>query len=245
LAKRIFVPYNLFSKPDRHWLANMNIHSLKTLVFLFAVLSVILACALPVLPSPVSSNPTSDPGLIQTIVVATAGAAQTQTALVGPPPTITETATLPPTLTPTETLTPTATIIFVIPTTTFTSTATRPPTETSEPGSATGEDCELVAQSPANGTVYGSRGRFNAEWTIRNTSDDTWQSDSTDFFFSGGRDMHESDIFDLPRNVRPGGDITFRVEMRAPGNAGTYTSTWTLGTRNNALCTVSVRIRVE
>ena len=205
----------------------------------------ILACVAPALPLPASSNPTPDPGLIQTIVVATAGAAQTQTALVLPPPTDTATATLPPSPTPTETLTPTATVIFIIPTFTFTPTATRLPTETSEPGAGTGEGCELVSQSPANGTVYESRRRFNAVWTIRNTSDAAWRSDSADFSFSGGRDMHETDIFDMERNIRPDQEVTFRVEMRAPNRAGTYTSTWTLGSGRDTLCTVSVRIRVE
>jgi hypothetical protein len=224
---------------------NMNKKISQSLPLWFVSIFFILACVAPAIPLPASSNPTSDPGLIQTIVVATAGAAQTQTALVLPPPTDTATATLPPSPTPTETLTPTATVIFVIPTFTFTPTATRPPTETSEPGAGTGEGCELVSQSPANGTVYESRRRFNAEWTVRNTSDETWRSDSADFFHSGGRDMHESDVFDLPRNVRPDEEVTFRVEMRAPGNAGTYTSTWTLGSGRNTLCTVSVRIRVE
>lgn len=57
--------------------------------------------------------------------------------------------------------------------------------------------------------------------------------------------MHASDIYDLPNNVRPGGEITFRVEMRAPANSGTYTSTWTLGTQREEFCLVSVRIVVR
>jgi len=57
--------------------------------------------------------------------------------------------------------------------------------------------------------------------------------------------MHDNDIYDLPKNVRPGGEVTFNVEMRAPGNAGTYTSNWILGTQREPLCTVSVKIVVK
>jgi hypothetical protein len=222
----------------------MNVHSLKKLFLLLSVLFLMLACALPGLPSPAASDPTAVRDTVQTIVVATAGAAQTQTAMVLPPPSDTPTVTLLPSLTPTETPTPTATFIFIIPTFTNTPTATSPATATQSGGNA-GEGCELVDQSPANGTVYDSRERFNVEWTMRNTSDVTWDADSVDFFHSAGRDMHDTDILDLPNNVRPDREITFRVAMRAPGNDGTYTSTWTLGTQRETLCRVSVRIVVR
>jgi hypothetical protein len=222
----------------------MNVHTIKKLFLPISALFLVLACALPGLPSPVASDPTAVRDTIQTIVVATAGAAQTQTAMVLPPPSDTPTATLVPSLTPTETPTPTATIIFIISTFTNTPTATSPATATQSGGDA-GEGCELVDQIPDNGTRYDSRQRFNVEWTLRNTSDETWDADSIDFFHSAGRDMHESDILDLPNNVRPGREITLRVEMRAPGNDGTYTSTWTLGTQRETLCRVSVRIVVR
>jgi len=57
--------------------------------------------------------------------------------------------------------------------------------------------------------------------------------------------MHDTDILDLPRNVRPDNEITLSVDMRAPGNAGSYTSTWVLASNKNILCTVSVRIIVR
>ena len=222
----------------------MNVHTIKKILLLISALFLALACVLPGFPSPVAPDPTAVRDTIQTIVVATAGAAQTQTALVLPPPSDTPTATLIPSLTPTETPSPTATIIFIIPTFTNSPTATSPATATQSGGNA-GEGCELVDQSPANGTVYDSRERFNVEWTMRNTSDETWNADSIDFFHSAGRDMHDSDILDLPNNVRPDREITFRVAMRAPGNDGTYTSTWTLGAGRETLCRVSVRIVVR
>jgi hypothetical protein len=221
--------------------AIMNIHTIKKSVLLLAVFSLLLACVVPTLPTTVSPNPTAAPGSLQTIVVATAGAAQTQTARVLPSPTVTSTATLAPSSTPTDTATATATIIFVIPS------ATLPPTATREivPTQTAGAGCQLVSQRPADGSSYGGGERFNVEWTIRNTSSDSWQSSSVDFFHSGGRDMHGSDIIDLPNNVRSGDQVTLSVNMRAPENSGTYTSEWTLGTQNNPLCRVSVRIVVR
>jgi hypothetical protein len=218
----------------------MKTPSIRKLTFLLVALPVLLACALPVLPTPAAPEPTVNPGVIQTIVVATAGAAQTQTALVLPPPN-SPTATLPATSPPTETQTATATIIFIIPTFTFSPTATSAATETQ----SVGESCRLVGQSPANDTAYGARERFDVEWTLRNTGSETWIASNIDFFHSAGRDMSSTDIVDLPRNVRAGDQVTLGVEMRAPGNAGTYTSTWSLGTRNNALCTVSITIVVR
>jgi len=216
----------------------MEKHAVKKLIFLFVALFVVLACELPALPIPAISNPSPAPGSLETIVVATAGAAQTQTALVVPSPTMTMTPTVAPSSTPTETLTPTATVIFIFPT------ATNTPLPTKQSSSA-GSGCELVSQSPANNTTYSSRERFTVEWTLKNTGSSTWQKDNFDFVFTSGRDMHEKDGYDLPRNVRVGNDVTFKVEMRAPGNAGSYTSTWSLGTKNDAQCRVSITIVVK
>jgi hypothetical protein len=93
--------------------------------------------------------------------------------------------------------------------------------------------------------VFGARERFNVEWTIKNTGNETWLSSNIDFSHTGGRDMHDADVLDLPHNVREGAQVTLEVAMRAPGAAGTYTSEWTLGSGQNSLCRVSVRIIVR
>lgn len=217
----------------------MNIHYPRKLIFPLAVVSALLACAVPVLPFPSAETPIpASPGLIQTIVAATAGAAQTQTALVMPSPTDTLTPT--PTLTFTPTDTPTATATFLL------STATKPPTAT-EPfvTQSAGSSCELVSKLPSNDTSYGSRERFTAEWTLRNTGSESWLSSDLDFSRTGGTDMSNRDVYDLPNDVGPGGEVTFSVDMRAPAKAGTYTSTWALGKKNKAQCEVSIRIIVK
>ena len=216
----------------------MNKLFIRKFRYPLVLLFVLLACAVPVLPLPAESSPTMAPGAIQTIVIATAGAAQTQTALVLPSPTETSTPTPLPTSTATDTPMPTATFLL--------STATPPPTAT-QPfvTKSAGTNCELVAQLPSNDAEYASRARFTAEWTLKNTGSESWLSSNIDFSRSGGRDMSAKDVYDLPNNVGPGAQVTFTVDMRAPADAGTYTSNWRLGTKNKPLCEVSVRIIVK
>ena len=212
----------------------MDNHASKKLFLFLAALFLLLACELPALPLPTTSNPTAAPGSVQTIVVATAGAAQTRTALALPTFTMTSTSTPIPTSTPTETPTATETIIFNIPTSTQ-------PFVTQSAGSS----CQLVAQSPSDNTVFDPQERFTTEWTLRNTGSESWDRNSLDFFHSGGRDMHSRDIVDLPNNVGTDGQVTLSVDMVAPGASGSYTSTWTLGKQNKAFCKVSVTIVVK
>lgn len=212
----------------------MDKQALKKLILLFAALLIVLACEVPALPLPTDSDPASAPGSIETIVVATAGAAQTQTALVLPTVTTTSTLTLVPTSTPTETPTATETVIFDIPT------ATKPFVTQSA-----GSNCQVIAQSPVDNTVFDPQEAFTTEWTLRNTGSETWNGENYDFIHSGGTDMHRRDAVDLPSNVRENGEVTFEIDMFAPRNAGTYTSTWTLGKKNQSLCKVSVTIIVK
>ena len=212
----------------------MEKHAVKKLIFLFVALSVVLACELPALPVPAISNPSPAPGSLETIVVATAGAAQTQTALVVPSSTMTSTPTPVPTYTPTETPTATETVIFDIPTATL-------PFVTQSAGS----NCQVIAQNPVDNTVFDPQDIFTTKWTLRNTGSETWNKNNYDFFHSGGTDMHRRDALDLPKNVNAGGEVNFEVEMVAPRTAGSYTTTWTLGKKNEAACKVSVTIIVK
>jgi hypothetical protein len=212
----------------------MNKYAVRKLILLLVALIVVLACEVPFLPAPAASNPAPPPGSIETIVVATAGAAQTQTAQAQPSPTITETSTPLPTFTPTETLTATPTVIFIIPT------ATDP--YVSPTASA---DCQILAQVPANNTTFASREKFKMVWEVKNTSTDYWLNTDVDFKYTGGTDMHGADAIDLPVTVAPGADVTLAVNMRAPKNSGSYTSNWSVGSKKNSLCKVSITIVVK
>jgi hypothetical protein len=211
----------------------MDKRVLRKLVPLFAAVLVVLACELPALP--LLAAPDSAPAIpIETIVVATAGAAQTQTAMALPSPTITSTSTLQPTSTFTETPTATATVIFQIPT------ATEPFVTES-----VGSNCQAVEQTPVNDTVFDPRERFTTIWKVKNTGNDYWYDTDVDFKFSDGTDMHKQDIIDMPVSVGPGSEVSLAVDMVAPKNSGSYTTTWTLGSKKTTLCKLSIRIVVK
>ena len=214
----------------------MDKPAFKKLILIFATGLILLACELPALSLPAVSEPDQVPvpGSIETIVAATAGAAQTQTARVLPTVTMTSTSTLAPTSTPTETPTATETIVFDI------STSTKPFVTQSA-----GSTCQVIAQKPVNNSVFDAREAFTTEWTLRNTGSETWLRTDNDFYHSGGTDMHRTDALDMSNNVGASGEVTFNVEMFAPRNAGTYTSIWSLGSKKQTLCKVSVTIVVK
>jgi hypothetical protein len=200
-------------------------------ILLLTIVPVLLACELPVLFQPEPSN--LAPGSIETIVFETAAAAQTQTAIVLPPPTRTPTLTPPPTGTPTETSTPTATVVFIPPT----------PRTLFKPYEA-GSACKVVAFEPYN-PVLAPRANFETTLTLQNTGNELWLDKNIDFKHSAGTDMHRTDVYDLPKSVAPGDQVTITLRMSAPRDPGTYTSTWVLAGKQNTLCKVSVTIIVK
>jgi len=209
----------------------MDKHIVRKPIFLFAALLFLLACEIPVLSAPASSG--TEPLSIETIVAGTAAAAQTQTAILRPPPTKTPTLTPLPTGTSTETPTSTATVIFIAPTSVK-------PFETYSAGS----QCQLIALKPHN-PVLAPREKFETEWTLKNTGNELWLDSNVDFRFSEGKDMHKTDVYDLPISVPTGGQVVITVPMVAPSNPGNYTSTWVLATKKETLCKVSVSIIVK
>jgi len=220
----------------------MNIHAIYKMLFLLGCTFAIHACDRLSPPAL-----TSVPGVVETIVVGTAAAAQTQTALVLPSPTETATVTLQPTATktPTGTFTPTATVIFYIPTATSTITPTKIPTATKQFESyGAGSQCELLDVSHYNVTLSPGTS-FDMRWTIKNTSDDVWKASEIDFRYSGGKVMHKKDIYDLPKSVKPDRSINLIVPMVSPNKSGTYSTIWELTFKKNTLCTLSTTVTVK
>lgn len=210
----------------------------KTLPWLGITL-IVLACGVPALPF--TSVATPVPGSIETSIVQTVAAAQTQTALFRPPATFTPTETLVPTSTFTETPTSTATIIFVFPTATRTHTAT--PTDD---GLSDEEwDCRLVSRRPANNTTFDPQTDFDARWTVQNTGTRTWNRNNIDYIYYSGTKMHKKAGYDLTENVEPGETVVIIVDMIAPKNDGDYTTTWTLRSGSTEFCRLGLTIIVD
>ncbi len=170
------------------------------------------------------------PGVITPIVMP---AASTPTQ--GLPPTWTPTATQENTqapvnsngLRPSSTPLPTNTVV-VLPT--FT------PSTTPRTGLG-GGTCLVVNQTPADNSYQTNGSTFPVRWIIKNTSSDTWRSDSVDIdYVSGGRYHSGNDVIDMPYDVAPGGMLDWTVNLTAPNKNGSYVSNWKLAAGDKTLC---------
>ncbi len=214
--------------------------TLRPIRGLLALALLIAGCA-PLLPM---GFPTQSPDAIPTIVAQTAAAAATQTAAALPTATFTPTITLTPTETPippTETPTPTPTFIFVLATDTATPTIESGGTV----GSSTTYRCIVLAQTPPNGTTLAPNTDFDWMWRVENTGTRTWGDTEVDYRYLSGDRFHKKEIYDLPRDVYPGETIELIVDMIAPGETGTYTTTWSLRVGKKTFCPVTLTINVQ
>ncbi|HSB01521.1 MAG TPA: NBR1-Ig-like domain-containing protein [Anaerolineales bacterium] len=208
----------------------------KWLTWLTA-LALIMACV-PSLTT--GSAPTVDPGAINTLIVQTANAAATQTAVALPSATATQTI-VPTRNTATATPTATATVIFIFfsPTPLITSTF-----EASGSRSDT-YACQVTRVSPPNGTVFPPRQDFNAFWVVKNIGKRKWDRTSVDYAFASGDKIHKISSYDLTDNVASGNMLDLGVDMQAPKDPGTYTTTWTMRVGQKTFCPLNLTIEVQ
>jgi hypothetical protein len=213
--------------------------------WLAAAAIVALSCdLLNFIPAPREIVPTPVPGVVQTIVVMTAGAAQSQTAVrITPSSTPTSTAAPTHTVTSTPTFTPTFFFVLQTPTPIPTMTSFNSGTAT-EGGSSGGFGCALVSQSPADGLHYASKENFKVTWKLKNTGTRTWAADDVDFEYFSGTKMYKQHLYDVNVDVAAGATVTFIVPEVAPKNSGTYTTVWALTRGNLDFCHVDLTIVV-
>lgn len=215
----------------------------KTKLLIWVItLALIMACV-PALATP-SISPL-DPGAVNTFIAQTANAAATQTAASMPSSTPT------PIITPTrntETPTPTATstVIFIL--SSPTSIVIPTFTSVSLGGGGISSDnfaCQVSKVSPANGTSFDPRDDFDAFWTVKNIGQKNWDRNNIDYAYSSGAKIHKVSGYDMSTDVKVGETINLGVDMRAPKDAGTYTTTWTMRNGNNNFCTLTLTIVVR
>ena len=221
----------------------MSTRKAKFLYLLIAVVFV-LACG----PTFATPFPTADPNEINTFIAQTANVASTQTAAARPTLTFTPSMTpTQPTVTPSPTATSTVVFILstptqaVVPTFTFIS---------SGGGSGSGSSssnyaCQILSVSPANGSSLGSRTDFDAVWSVKNIGQKPWDRNSVDFIYDSGTQMHKVAGYDLNSNVNTGATTNLGVDMEAPKDSGTYTTTWTLRVGDQEFCKMSLTINVN
>lgn len=211
-----------------------------------AILAMLAGCS--VLSPTGSAAATLDPAIMQaTLDQAKTQAVQTVVAditLNAPVATNTQvpteapvsTNTLAPTNTeiPAATLPPTATRAVVLNTNT--------PAATQTPNTLT---CTLSDVIPASGEDYKPGAPFDAAWTIKNTSSNTWPANEIDIRYLSGTKMHEgTDNRDLSADVAADKTIRVVFDMVAPAGAGRHTETWVINRSGVNVCVLSASIDV-
>jgi len=204
------------------------------LLAVFLVFALLLACA-PIAFATPPAPPTMDVSLLNTTIAETAGAAATQT--FAAVPTLTPTATVTRTPSPVPSLTPTFLFLLFSPTA-----PTATPTVESSGQPFT---CQIVSQSPKEGAAFASKASFETRVQIMNNGTNTWDSNSADFRYVGGEQIHKTAVFDLPKSVAPGGTVEFTIPMQAPADPGPYNTRWQIAMGKERFCTVTVKIVVK
>jgi hypothetical protein len=224
----------------------MSTHKVKLITWLIS-LSMVLACVVPSLATPL---PPSDPAAIGTFIAQTVNAASTQTARVLPTSTYTPTTTPTPRNTDTPTPTATATVLFLLssPTSLVIPTFTAVSSGGSGTGSGTSSEnyaCQVVSVSPANGTSLNARDDFDAVWKVKNIGQKNWDRNGVDYFYASGAKLHKVAGYDMNGSVAVGATTDIIVDMTAPKDSGSYSTTWNLKAGSKTFCNMSLRITVR
>ena len=231
----------------------MNRRTVRQITIWLILGLVILGCATPALVTPPPS--VSAPGAVETVVVRTAEAAQTQT-VIALPPTRTPTLTPFPTSTASITPTPTATILFLFATSTNPTSAfltsdladfmtSEASTSNSHDGyvkpTATPSewDCRVLSKNPLNHAVITAGTTFNIIWTVQNTGTKTWPKKGVDVVYESGAQLNVGrPYYDIPAGVGPGGTVTISVTMEVPKRPKEYNMRWSLKVGRTNFCSV-------
>ncbi len=106
----------------------------------------------------------------------------------------------------------------------------------------------MVAQDPADGTVFTTDTPFTTTWVLQNTGTDKWAQGEFDVRYVGaynGVMMHTGpDVNDLATSVQPGSTYNFSMSMMAPFNTGVYGEMWEVAQSNKVVCQFYVYIQV-
>jgi hypothetical protein len=152
-----------------------------------------------------------------------------------------------PTITPTasKTSTPTATATNT-PLPTAAPTRTRAPILWTWTPTLPSGGCIVVSSAPDPGSAFQPDAGFDASWTIKNKSGETWRVDEVRVRYVSGTVMQtKKDEVDLSGDVGHDSVTTVIVDMQAPSLAGFYTTNWAVYRDEKVQCGLSVTIRVQ
>jgi ABC-type amino acid transport substrate-binding protein len=105
-----------------------------------------------------------------------------------------------------------------------------------------GESCMVIISAPKNSIKVLSN--FDAIWTVKNISGYDWISDSVDYKFISGTKMRQQDGYDFTQTIKNGEIGEIVVDMVAPGEPGSYNTTWAIVASDKTLCTLYMTVTV-
>jgi hypothetical protein len=236
------------------------------LIVALSVLAVVLICGAAFAAYQVffgGPQPTPDQSIVFTQAAETIVARITLDAGSNAVAALTETAVAVKTLPPVPSNTPAPTFIFPtspVPTYVIPPTATpwvlptstiSWPTVTLPPTVPCNRATFLTDVTIPDGTVLPPNTNFTKIWRVRNDGSCRWDS-SYALIFTSGTAMTNNLTILIPAVVMPGQSIDLAVDMRSPGNPGTYQSNWffrsprgdVFGTGGNGANALFARIRV-
>lgn len=216
--------------------------NVKNLFILLTALAIAMACA-PIAAAPL---PTLEPGAVNTIIVQTANAADSQTAAALPTSTATETSTPTPRATETPSPTPTVTFVFILPAIGGTSISPAPGGGNITNGTANSDyGCEVLSVEPAKGTVFPPRTDFVAKWGVKNIGRQDWFRATTKYVYVSGDKLHKVSSYSIPKGAETGKNVFLTVDMEAFKDKGSYQTTWALLVDNRYFCPLTLSIIVQ
>jgi hypothetical protein len=137
---------------------------------------------------------------------------------------------------PTDTRVPTATLTRTAsPVPSLTSTIYFTPTRTATPlpsgtplPTLSPYTCQLVEQTPADGTSVGINTTVTVRWTVKNVGLATWDAKDIDFLQVGGDKIARDSRIDLSKTVRPGETVELAAVLKFKDETGPYRTDWML-----------------
>jgi hypothetical protein len=219
----------------------------KNLNWLFALVLVTSTLVLTGCGGGGAQTPTLDPVAIYTQVAQTVQAQVTNNAKTTPKasntplPTETQSVTNPtlrPSSTPFGTLQATVpTSLTPVKTGTVAKTGTAgtlPPASTAtlavalgtQPAVTSADKMLYVSQSPTDGATFSALQGFTMKWVLKNIGTTTWDNTYTVRLYAGP--SFGANGGPLGQTVKPNGQATISLDMRAPDTQGEYTTVWVI-----------------
>lgn len=204
------------------------------IVVMVAVFGFLLLQPGPFSPVSPSTTPVSPDQMTQATLIPT---------LFVPTFTATNTATNTPVASPTPTRKFTTSTPIPTPTHVILPTFTKSPRPNTGGGGSGGYGtCLVTQQTPMDGSYELAGQSFDVSWTLKNTSNKTWRSDSVDVKNTAG--VGPGGALDLTYDVSPQASFQLSTRLTAPTAAGTYRSNWGLYEGTTPVCTFFVEFKI-